>query len=207
MKESLRSACDRIVSTIQAMQKNRSAPLVVALDGESGSGKSTLAPLLAEALNAALIQTDDFFSGHIPYQDWDEFSIQERYEKVLDWARIREQVLQPLRSGRSARWHAFDFVSGLREDGTYSMESFAKESHPADVILLEGAYSASPKLSDLIDFSILINVPLEVRHARLREREDQEFQQDWHVRWDEVEAFYRRDVKPKSSYDLVVKLA
>lgn len=206
MGENLQSARDTIVSAIREMQKGRSAPSVVAIDGESGAGKSTIAPLIAEKTDAALIHTDDFYAGHIPDQDWDEFSIQERYENVLDWARIREQVIEPLRSGRPAGWHAFDFSSGLREDGTFGMEIQGKERQPAEVILLEGAYAASPKLSDLIDLSVLLDVARSKRHARLRDREDFAFRRAWHERWDEVEVYYRREVKPKSSYDLVIEL-
>ncbi|MEZ4610499.1 MAG: hypothetical protein R2838_09700 [Caldilineaceae bacterium] len=164
----------------------------MALDGASGAGKSTLAPLLTAELAAALIPTDDFFSAHIPDADWDRFTIPERYAQVLDWARIRMDILAPLRAGRPARWHAFDFASGLRADGTYGMEAAVQARQPADVIVLEGAYSAAPYLADLLDLRVLLDLPRAQRHARLRAREDPEFLRAWHARWDEVEAYYRR---------------
>ena len=206
MHPSLRAACDAIAAAVRQQMQTHTPPLVVALDGASGAGKSTLAPLLAAELAAALIPTDDFFSAHIPDADWDRFTVAERYAQVLDWARIRADVLAPLRSGQPARWHAFDFASGLRADGTYGMEAAVQARHPADVIVLEGAYSAAPYLADLLDLRVLLDLPRAERHARLRAREDPEFLRAWHARWDEVEAYYRREVKPPSAYDLVIEL-
>ena len=206
MCPSLRAACDTIATAVQQQMQTRTTPFVVALDGASGAGKSTLAPLLAADLAAVLIPTDDFFSAHIPDADWDRFTVAERYAQVLAWARIRSDVLAPLRRGRPACWHAFDFASGLREDGIYGMEAAVQTRQPADVIVLEGAYSAAPYLADLLDLRVLLDVPRIERHTRLRAREDPEFLQVWHARWDDVESYYRREVMPPSAYDLVIEL-
>jgi uridine kinase len=81
------------------------------------------------------------------------------------------------------------------------------ERNPANVILIEGAYSASPELADLVDLAILVDVPVEERHRRLAVREaDKSFLQKWHCRWDEVEAYYFTQVRPKQFFDLIVKL-
>jgi uridine kinase len=84
------------------------------------------------------------------------------------------------------------------------METAAKKREPATVILIEGAYSAGPALADLVDLAILVDVPVEERHARLRGREDAAFLARWHGRWDEVEAHYFREVRPRGSFDLVI---
>ena len=39
---------------------------IVAIDGQGGAGKSTLASLLAQQLDAPIIQTDDFASWENP---------------------------------------------------------------------------------------------------------------------------------------------
>ena len=46
-------------------------------------------------------------------------------------------------------WYAFDFESGLRSDGTYGMKTDPVELEPANVILIDGAYSACPELGGL----------------------------------------------------------
>jgi hypothetical protein len=61
-----------------------------------------------------------------------------------------------------------------------------------------------PELADLVNLSVLVDSPVDVRHRRLAAREDGEFLRCWHARWDEAEAYYFANVRPKSSFDLVV---
>ena len=195
------------LAKIQMLLTKRPSPLVVALDGGSGAGKSTLALLIESELGAALIPLDDFFSADIPDSQWDVFSVGERLDRVFVWGAVRENAIEPLLAGKPAKWHPFDFQSGLRPDGTYGMKVDPVERMPADVILVEGAYSAHPALDDLVDLAILIDVPVAERHARLEAREDKDFLAKWHERWDEVERYYFNQVKPRDTFDLVVKFA
>jgi para-aminobenzoate synthetase len=178
----------------------------VALDGGSGAGKSTLAAMLEKELDTALIPIDDFFAANIPDSKWDDFTVTEKLMYVFDWSRLRRDAIEPLLNSKPARWYAFDFQSGVRADGTYGMQAEPKELRPALVILIEGAYSSSPQLSDIVDLAVLIDVPVKVRHARLATREDPDFLNSWHLRWDEAEAYYFEQVRPKRSFDLVVEL-
>ncbi len=199
-----RAAYERVIAEARRVLSNRQAPVVVALDGGSGAGKSTLASLIEQALDATVIPLDAFFSADIPDRQWDDFTVEEKLKRVFDWDRVRDRVIEPLLEGKPARWHAFDFASGLRADGTYGMQTDVTEQEPADVILIEGAYAAGPALADLVDLAILVDVPVERRHARLRAREDEDFLETWHRRWDPVERYYFREVRPRGSFDLVV---
>lgn len=195
-----------IIEQLQNVLSRKQNPIVVAIDGGSGAGKSTLALIIKDELDAALILLDDFFSANIADSEWDKFTAEEKLKHVFDWVRLRNHAIVPLLKGQPAKWHAFDFQSGLRADGTYGMEKESKKLEPADVILIEGAYSASPALADLIDFAILVDVPIKERHLRLKAREDHDFLVKWHRRWDEVETYYFNYVRPKSSFDFVAKL-
>ncbi len=207
-------ARQRIVAALQRWRAGSPAPICVALDGASGTGKSTLAACVASQLDLALIPLDDFFAADIPDHRWDTFTVAERLEQVFDWQRVRENVLLPLRAGQPARWYAFDFVSGLQPDGTYRMQSQPIECAPAAalalgttstaIILLEGAYSAHPALADLIDYTILVEAPAEIRRQRLAAREEAEFLRRWHQRWDPVEDLYFTHVRPPATFDLVI---
>jgi para-aminobenzoate synthetase len=209
MKEADNTLVDASVAVIAAIKRmlsTRSRPIVVALDGGSGAGKSTLARSIQAQVETALIPIDDFFAADIPDSRWDEFSVEERLRHVFDWHRLRESALEPLLAGEPAHWYDFDFVSGLRPDGTYGMLTDPTIREPANVILLEGAYTAGPELADLVDLAILVDVPVEERHVRLKAREDTEFLEQWHRRWDPVESYYFSLVRPRSSFDLVVNL-
>jgi uridine kinase len=63
------------------------------------------------------------------------------------------------------------------------------EVAPAPTILVEGAYSASPPLRDLVDLAVLVDVQNKTRRLRtaVRERDRTEFLAKWHAIWDEVE--------------------
>lgn len=194
---------EAVVTEIRRLMINRTAPLLIAIDGGSGAGKSTLAHLIAETLNAVLIQGDDFYAANISDAEWDERTPEARAADAIDWRRLRTEALEPLLAGKPARWQAFNFA-GVRPDGTYPMRTDFVEAQPAAVVVLDGAYSTRPELLDLIDVSVLVDVPIAVRHARLAAREVPQFLVAWHARWDAAEDYYFSRVRPRSSFDMVV---
>jgi uridine kinase len=200
----LKSAADTIVAEIRRRIVGRKTPILVALDGGSGSGKSGVASLIAKELGAALIQGDDFFAGNISDAEWESRPPKARAADAIDWQRLRAEALEPLLAGKPAKWRAFDFAAGVRPDGTYAMRTDFVEREPKAVIVLDGAYSTRPELADLVDFSVLIDAPFDVRHKRLAAREEEGFLDSWHARWDAAEEYYFKHVRPKSSFDGVV---
>jgi uridine kinase len=193
-----------ILAAVHQVLDERGAPILVALDGPSGAGKSTVAAALAAATGWTIVPSDDFFAAEITAAEWDARSAEERARDAIDWRRLRREALEPLLAGRAAEWHPFDFASGERADGTYGMSREAVRRSPASVIILDGAYSARPELADLIDLSVLLDVPASVCGARLVARDDPDFLAAWHSRWDAAETFYFTHVRPRASFDLVV---
>jgi uridine kinase len=118
---------------------------------------------------------------------------------------VRAEALEPLLAGKPARWHAFDFAA-VRPDGTYPLHADFVERQPAAAIVLDGAYSTRLELLDLIDLSVLVEAPAAVRHARLAAREAPQFLAAWHARWGAAEDHYFAHVRPRESFDVVVKL-
>ena len=200
-------AARAIVAAARRLLIDRATPILIALDGASGTGKSVLAALVAEVLGASVIPSDDFFAAEITDAEWEARSPIERAADAIDWRRLRRDALQPLRAGKPGAWRAFDFKAGVRPDGTYSMRTDFELRNPAQVIVLDGAYSTRPELGDLIDLSVLVDSPLSVRHARLSAREEAAFLKAWHARWDAAEAYYFTHVRPPSSFDLIVSTA
>jgi uridine kinase len=180
-------------------------PIVIALDGGSGAGKTTIAERLMCLAEIALVPLDDFYQTVIPESEWPHKTVEQRLNGVFDWSRVRSEALEPLRAGRPGRWHAFDFMCGLGKTGTYSLKQDVTEVAPASTILLEGAYSASPPLRDLIDLAVFVHVRNKKRHLRTAARgSDPDFLAKWHAIWDEVEAYYFQHVCPPESFDLVI---
>jgi uridine kinase len=195
---------ETVVDAIRHLLTRYSRPVLVAIDGASGSGKSTFALWLTDQFEAALIQSDDFFAAGISNAEWDARTPEERAADAIDWQRVRVEALEPLLAGDPAKWHAFDFASGVRPDGTYAMCSDVVEREPAGVIVLDGAYSTGGALADLIDLTVLVDAPRQVRRDRLLAREEREFLAAWHARWDAAEEAYFTQMRPRSSFDFVV---
>lgn len=205
MAQQLDIISSKIIDRIRSLDKIDKKPLLIAIDGGSGSGKSTIAQIIANQLNATLIGTDDFYAADIPDHGWVNRSYKERAADVINWRSLRSHVFEPLMNGITSSWKTFDFNAGMRPDGTYKIDSAVIYYLPNDIIILEGAYSCRPELADLINLKILIDVPAEIRHARLQKRENKEFLIQWHERWDEAEQYYFHEVCPHSIFDLVIE--
>lgn len=174
------------------------SPIVVAVDGRSGTGKSTLTTWLAEQVGGLRIDQDDFYAGG-DIDSWRRLSPKEKADRVIDWRRVRAEVLVPLRAGLPVRWQPFDWE---RMEG---LSPTSITASPSDVVLLDEAYSARPELADVIDLSVLVTLPDAVRRARLLQREGEDFMAEWHAIWDEAEEFYFSTVRPPEAFDVVIE--
>ena len=193
-----------VIDTVKARPLSGSAPVIIAVDGKSGSGKTALSSILAIELDAAIIPGDDFYAADVPDAVWDACTPAERADRAIDWRRLRRDALEPLLLRWTACWLAFDFEGGAHPDGTFAMQSAPKSQDPKSVIILDGAYSSRPELSDLLLFSVLVEAPVEVRQARLSAREDPEFLAQWHKRWDAAEEHYFTNVRPPSAFGFII---
>jgi uridine kinase len=163
--------------------------LVLAIDGHGGSGKSTLAAAVAGATGAALVHTDDFFrSADVAHGE------RRPLEGYYDWRRLRAQALEPLRARRRASFRRFDWDRGSGLDGLVTVD-------PADLIVVEGVFSASPELGDQVDRAVFVDTPERERLRRLRGRIAPE---EWDDEWLRAEQAYFRLTRPPSSFDLTV---
>jgi uridine kinase len=182
---------------LEAMARVSAAPLVVALDGRSGAGKSTLAAAVAVRTGARVIDGDDFYAGGTA-EYWDAMAAPQKVAHVMDWRRQRP-VLEDLRRRRAASWLRYDWDA---DDGSHSLQPVT--CLPGDLVILEGAYSARPELTDLVSLRVLLQTEDRERRRRLLSREGPDYRAEWEDRWAEAEDHYFTSVMPPTSFDLVL---
>jgi uridine kinase len=187
-------AVDRVLEAA-ARWRTTGAPgpgvVIFAIDGHGAAGKSTIAEAVATATGAALVHTDDFFQAPPARPGPPSRPALADY---YDWRRLRAQALEPLRARLGAAFRRFDWERGSGLDGTVTME-------PSDLVLVEGVYSASPELHDLVDRSVFVDTPEQERLRRLRGRVKPE---EWDDQWLLAERAYFDVIRPPSSFDLIV---
>jgi uridine kinase len=189
---------ERAIQRIRGLMKNAGRPILVALDGRSGTGKSTIARFIASQLSGVEVTADDFWVGGYN-SEWDTRTPREKAEKAIDWQKIRAEVLEPLLDGRPTSWHPFNWAAG------HGLAEQTITAEPKPLIVLDGAYSTRPELSDLIDLGVLVKMPNDShRRNRLIGREGREYMADWHNRWDVAEDYYFTEVRPKDSFDMII---
>ena len=157
-------APERLVAAFAAERLRSRSFVLVAVDGGTGSGKTTLARRLRNALAAgggigcAVVHLDHFFRSR-----------RERGSRLArvgdtDWQRLRDEVILPLRAGRSARFQLYDWPQDrLRRWQTVQ---------PAGVVIVDGASSLRRELAPCYDLAIWLACPREKRIARLAGRGD-----------------------------------
>lgn len=187
-----------LVERIDGRRRDRTAPLVVALDGRSGAGKSTLARFVADAVGAGVVDGDDFYAGGSG-ETWDAMTAAERVAHVIDWQRQRP-VLEALRRGEAASYQPYDWD----DDANDGLAPHVVAVEPAPVVILDGVYSARPELADLLDLRVLLDTDDEVRRAQLLARQGDLYRAEWEARWAEAELHYFGTVMPPGAFDLVL---
>jgi uridine kinase len=168
---------------------------IIAIDGPGGSGKTTLASTAAELIDGStLVRGDDFYR---PMPEWEreELDPQQGYQRYFDWQRLRDQVLAPLRAGRTARHQSYDWVTGDLAEW--------HEVGPGGTVIVEGVYTARPELIPYFHFTVYVDTPREICLRRLRARG--EHSEEWISRWRASEDFYLQTTWPQTRVQLLVR--
>lgn len=180
------------VTLIQRLSEGKSgAPVLVAIDGHSAAGKSTLARTLQRRLEAQLVSGDDFY-GVMDEAERFSLDAEAGYRRYYDHERLAAEVLEPLSNRQTARYRAYDWMTGALGD--------YRETAPHGTILVEGVYVARPELRRYYDVCVLVETPERVREGRQQARADAS--KAWLERWEDAERYYFEFVF--GSADLIV---
>lgn len=139
LKSTTTGSFDELIEIIQRIPTSQ--PIIVAISGFCGSGKSTLTAKLQERLEGAT---------HIP---GDAFMVDRLNLRTDDWstidrARIIEQVIKPVRNGKSIKYQVYDWDKNVAEE-------WRVIPHPK-ILLLEGIGTIHPDIIPYLDYIVWV---------------------------------------------------
>ena len=135
--------------------------LLVAIDGFGGSGKSTLAAALQNSFEGSqVVHMDDFAQSR---------------NGDTDRQRLLQQVLEPLRAGKSARYQKFDWQNERLGDWV--------ELKAGGPVFVEGTSLLADDLYPYYDFNVWIDVPHEEASKRGMDRDKNVYKVDHDEKW------------------------
>jgi len=143
---------------------------LIAITGGSGSGKSTLSKALIEYLGverAVLLNEDAYYW---PMSKYGAYDTEEQRQKIIASVNYDDpsskdaehlmRDLTALKSGKAIEQPIYDYD---RHDRSHLTKPIA----PAPVIILEGIHALSiPEINELIDLSVYVDTPDDLRLAR-----------------------------------------
>jgi uridine kinase len=179
---------DEIPDAVRA----RAGDVAVGIDGHSAAGKSTLAGRLAAELDAVLVHGDDFYRVMDPGERA-ALSPEEGAHRYYDWERLRADVLEPLRDGRDAAFQRYDWDRNELAE--------VMRVGPAKRVVVEGLFVTRPELLDLVDVTVVVEAPADVRERRQAERGDST---SWLGSWDAAERWFFEHVRRPDAFDFRV---
>ena len=153
-----------------------STSFLIAMSGGSGSGKSTLADALIKTLGpqkAVIFHEDGYYW---PMRHYGPCDTEEQRAAIIEQANYDDPAskdthhlvndIRALKNGQAIEQPVYDFDRHDRDpDRTWRIE-------PAPVIILEGIHALSvPDLLPLIDLSIYVDTPDDLRLARRLRRD------------------------------------
>ncbi len=186
-----------LAAELMAMPRQQST-LLVGVDGAGGAGKSTFARLLKAAFasladDTMIVHMDDFF---FPTSRQNELAADGFVDGTIDWKRLLEQVLVPIKEERPGRYQRYDWPSRTLQ-----------EWHIVGVggiVIVEGIRALRRELAPIYDQGVWITCPRSVRLDRGIARDGEKARRRWELDWMPAEDRYIEQHRPQDVAELVV---
>ncbi len=161
---------------------------LLGIDGGGAAGKSTFAAAVAKAISdrsVAIVHVDDFY---LPSCDRSPIEL---HGLDVDLARLRRQVIDPLRAGKPARYQRYDWPTDALAEWHGVM--------PAGVVILEGVGAAAESLRDALDLIVWVDCPADIRLRRGLARDGEQARALWLDKWLPAEEQYVATRRPDAA--------
>lgn len=190
MEDAAARAAQDITERLREMTKG-GRRVLVSIDGRTTAGKSTIADRIAKELPCNIVHMDDFYIHPVQRTE-------ERYAQPggnADYERVRREIIEPwLENG------AFSYASYNAHQDSYG-EVVHFPARP--VTIVEGAYSAHPRLRDAYDLRIFVTTDQKTQLARVAVRNGPDAVRMFAEKWIPLEEAYLRACQVREGSDMV----
>ena len=190
----------------EVRQHYRAGRVIVAVDGRDGAGKTVfadgLAAVFAEDGSAVFrASIDDFHRPRAERYARGRSSPEGFYRDSYDYATFRRVLIDPFRDGRQTaattgfQLAAFDLARDTPVESAWV-------TAPRDAVLIvDGIFLHRRELRGLWDWSVWLDVPVDVAFLRMAERDgtDPDFLAASNARYLEGQELYLRDAAPRAA--------
>lgn len=176
------------IQRIAKLAQTRCQPgqlLIIAVDGCGGAGKSSLCQALVREIELwttpQLLPLDDFYQPISTSQTLQlgEFEARQAY---FDLQKFHDSILQPLTQGHSVCYTPYHWVDGASTSSV--------ELKPSGVLIVDGVFSYSKLLRNLVHLSVFVDAPRNIRKKRLLARPQMDTQ--WVNHWQRIESWHHQ---------------
>lgn len=166
------------ISAIMNQLIDEKKNLLVAIDGRCAAGKTTIALQLQNIYHCNVIHIDHFFLRN---EQRTEARLNTPGENI-DHERFLEEVLIPLKSGKTFSYRPFDCKKQCMSE--------EKIVYPNVINIIEGSYSCHSALWEYYDLKLFLTVNQEEQFCRILRREGSEKAEIFKKRWIPLEEDY-----------------
>lgn len=176
-----------LLDTCLSVPRSQST-LIVSIDGRGGAGKSSLAQAMSNLdQTVTIVHIDDFY---------DPTTTRNEIGAMIDWRRVVEQVLAPLRNERSGRYQRFDWDTQCLAEW--------HDVPVGGIMILDGVYSTRREIVDYLTYRIWLEIPRELGMERGIVRDGWGSRTWWLQQWMPEEDRYIAEQRPSDSADIII---
>lgn len=195
----------------EVRQHYRGGRILVAVDGMDGAGKTTFADALADVFaedGSAVFRAsiDDFHRPRAERYERGRRSPEGFYRDSFDYSTFRRALIDPFREGAQTgattgfQLAAFDLARDTPIEAAWT-------TAPRDAVLIvDGIFLHRPELRGLWNWSVWLDVPIDVAYQRLalRDGSDPRPSAPSNARYRDGQELYLKDAQPRDEASAIV---
>lgn len=186
------------IAKLAQLRYQKDQRLIIAVDGCGGAGKTTFCQALAAEIEVwaqpQVLSLDRFYHPLTATQRSQLQQTQAR-QAYFDVIEFQKNVLTPLSNSLEVSYKPYDWLDGETDQ--------LVEIPPTGVLLIDGVFSFSKPLREMIDLSVFVDTPMPLRKQRLIARP--QLDTDWVNHWQSTECWHHQHEQTAEAVEFVLQ--